>query len=265
MGRIKIFFIRGITLVGSFIFVATGFAGPEPLPSGKETKEVAPAPLPECSWSGLYFGLHAGGQFGHSENRDLNGWNFGIGVRDWGYSESGFNGGGQIGYNFQWHWIVLGPEFDIGYLNLDGRGQEIDIPGTADSHGESDSDFYTTLRGRLGVAFDWHGCWLVYGTGGAIGVNYATHFQDTGAAQPPTPSTIDARKTDFNWGYTVGGGIERQLGRHWSIKGEYLYFSLDEQEFSATGRTFAGASVGQFRFNGETTGHIVRAGLNFRF
>jgi len=253
------------TFVGSLVLMTTGFAGSESIATGKEMKEAAPAPLPECNWNGFYFGLHAGGQFGHSENRDLDLWNFGGGVRDWGYSESGFNGGGQFGYNFQWHRLVVGPEFDLGYMNLDGRGQEIDTPGTADSHGESDSDFYTTLRGRIGVALDWRGCWLLYGTGGAIGVNYETHFQDTGAAQPPTPNTINARRTDFDWGYTVGGGIERQLGRHWSIKAEYLYFSLDEQEFSGTGVTFAGASVGRFRFNGETTGHIVRAGLNFRF
>src|SRR5438067_11846246 len=46
-------------------------AGPEPLPSGKEMKEVAPAPPPECEWCGFYIGLHAGGQFGHSETNDL--------------------------------------------------------------------------------------------------------------------------------------------------------------------------------------------------
>src|SRR5216684_3751592 len=49
----------------------TVVAGPEPLPSGKEMKEVAPAPLPECNWSGFYIGLNVGGNFGHAENTDV--------------------------------------------------------------------------------------------------------------------------------------------------------------------------------------------------
>jgi len=39
----------------------TAVAGPEPMPSGKEMKQVAPAP-PECdyTWTGFYFGGNAG-------------------------------------------------------------------------------------------------------------------------------------------------------------------------------------------------------------
>jgi opacity protein-like surface antigen len=49
------------------------------------------------------------------------------------------------------------------------------------------------------------------------------------------------------------------FGRRWSIKAEYLYYKLDDQNFSGV-KTF-----GRFRFDGETEGHIVRAGLNFHF
>ncbi|MCX6895347.1 MAG: hypothetical protein NTZ16_07625, partial [Verrucomicrobia bacterium] len=31
-------------------------------------------------WKGFYVGLHAGGQFGNSENTDLDGWNSGSGI-----------------------------------------------------------------------------------------------------------------------------------------------------------------------------------------
>ena len=156
----------------------TVVAGPEPLPSGKEMKEVAPAPLPECNWSGFYLGVNVGGQWGHSENEDLD-YNFGVpngfdGPKPWGYNESGVVAGGQIGYNFQWNWIVLGIEGDFGYMNVDGSGVEPGSPGN-DTRGETDSDFYTTIRGRLGVAF---GHWLFYGTGGWIGVNYDTRVVD---------------------------------------------------------------------------------------
>lgn len=47
----------------------TAYAGP----GGKEMKQVAPPP-PECNWTGFYLGLHVGGQWGHSEDRDLDGY-----------------------------------------------------------------------------------------------------------------------------------------------------------------------------------------------
>jgi len=104
-------------------------------------------------------------------------------------------------------------------------------------------------------------------------VNYTTRFH-------VDPEFFDARTSDFNWGYTVGGGIERQiLNRHWSLKVEYLYFSLEEQDFSNSrevslipmGPGFAptprqpGSVTISGHFTGETFGHIIRAGLNYRF
>jgi outer membrane immunogenic protein len=219
--------------------------------SGKET--VAPAPIPTlCDWTGFYIGLHAGGQFGHSETADIDGWNA---DRQFGYSETGFNGGMQFGYNFQWHWLVTGPEFDIGYMDLNGHGVEPGSPGH-DSHAETNGDFYTTLRGRIGVALD---CWLVYATGGGIGVNYTKRFIDDCSTGACGGGTIDARDTDFNWGYTVGGGIERLIGHHWTVKAEYLYFGLGDDHFSNVSGTT------RYRFDAETQGHIVRAGLNYKF
>lgn len=241
----------GLCACNALAFIA--YAGPESLPSDKEIKQVAPAPLPECDWTGFYFGILAGGQFGHSENRDLDGWLSEHGDAPWGYSESGAVVGGQVGYNFQWHWLVLGPEFDLGYMNLNGgRGQK---PGTDPSdyaYGESNSDFYTTFRGRIGVPLDWQGCWLIYATGGGIGVNYDTRFSEPS-------SDFSPHTQDFDWGYTVGGGIERKIGKRWSLKVEYLYFDLDTQTFSGV------AFDTRYRFDGETAGHIVRAGLNFHF
>jgi outer membrane immunogenic protein len=237
----------------------TAMAGPEPPPSGKEMKEVAPLP-PPCNWQGFYFGINAGGQFGHSEDTTLDGYNTYPG-KAWGYSESGFTGGGQVGYNWQWRWLVLGPEFDAGYMSLHGHGTQPGSPSN-DTHGESDAGFFTTLRGRVGVALDWHGPWLIYATGGAIGVDYTTRVIDDKIIEPGGGALEDGRRTDFNWGYTVGGGIERMIGCHWSVKAEYLYYSLGDQKF-----TGHGVQEGPFTtdWSGETTGHIIRAGLNYKF
>ncbi len=249
-----------IALFACIGLAITAVAGPEALPSGKEMKEVAPLPPPPscCNWTGFYLGLHAGGQFGHSEDKDLDYWDYPD--QPWGYSESGFVGGGQAGYNFQWRWLVLGPEFDAGYMNLNGRGLQKGTPSLIQTpdYGSSDSDFYTTFRGRIGVAYD---CWLFYGTAGGIGVNYETRDTQSYPAMVPSGTfDFDANKQAFDWGYTVGGGIERKIGCHWSLKVEYLYFALGTQRFSGLDDRES-----RYRFDAETAGHIVRGGLNYHF
>src|SRR5436190_5618969 len=77
----------------------TAVAGPEALPSGKEMKQVAPAPLPECNWTGFYIGLNVGGQFGHAEDVNIDDYGFAEGPdpRPSGYDRSGAVAGGQVG------------------------------------------------------------------------------------------------------------------------------------------------------------------------
>ncbi len=227
-----------------FAFTTVAFAGPEPVPSGKDMKEVAPHVPPTCDWSGFYTGANLGGQFGHSEDHE-------VGGIAYGYHEAGFSGSGLAGYNWQWHYLVFGPEIELGYMNLDGSGSRVDF-----EKGESSSDFFATFRGRVGVALD---KWLIYGTGGGIALNYYVHVFD-----PQDRTIFDADHQDFNWGYTVGGGIERKINCRWSIKAEYLYFSLDRENLSGP-VVFQGQNLGPDRIGGDTTGHMVRAGLNFHF
>jgi outer membrane immunogenic protein len=252
-----------IALFASELLALTVVAGPDQLPSsGKEMKEVALQPPPVCSWRGFYIGSNAGGQVGHSKNHDVDGYNVVRGPgNSWGYSESGFSGGVEAGYNWQWRWLVFGPEVDGGFMNLHGHGVQPGSPA-GDTHGESDSDFFTTFRGRVGIALDQ---WLIFGTGGAIGVHYTTRVIDPSNTPPAGPDLEDGRKTDFDWGYTVGGGIERAFGCHWSIKTEYLYFNLDSQPFNGQAVSLVTPGPATFNWRGETTGHIIRAGLNYRF
>ncbi|MCX6895346.1 MAG: outer membrane beta-barrel protein, partial [Verrucomicrobia bacterium] len=167
----------------------------------------------------------------------------------------GFVGGAQLGYTFQWGRLVIGPEADLGYMNVHGSGA---YPGSIDTRGESSSDFYTTLRGRVGIALDHN--WLIYATGGAIGLNSSTRVVDDSLI--PGGGLVDTSSKDFIWGYTVGGGIEHAINRHWSIKLEYLYFAFDNQTSTGVATT---PDFGTFRFDTETKGHIIRAGVNYRF
>jgi outer membrane immunogenic protein len=263
-GPMKRLLALPIVIFALIAVVRFAFAGPEPLPSGKEMKEVAPAPPPECNWTGFYIGVNVGGQWGHSEDRDLDAYSTREEDNIWGYDESGVIAGGTIGYNYQWNWLVLGIEGDLGYMNVEGDGvSRFDARFLgSDTHGKTDSDFYTTIRGRLGFA---RGHWLFYATGGGIGVNLETRVIDNCDTGACGDELINAGTTNFNWGWTGGGGIEYMFGCHWTIKGEYLRYQLGDQSFSGEA-TFFGTPVGRFRFTGiGTEGNIFRAGLNFKF
>src|SRR4051794_16787993 len=160
-----------IAAIAATVFALTAMAGTDSHRDSKDMKQVvtepSPVPVSVCDWNGLYVGVHSGGQFGHSSTHDF------VTGRNFGYDEGGYNGGLQLGYNFQWNWLVLGPEFDLGYMNVNGQGPE---PRFAGVRGETDSDFYTTPRGRVGVRLHCHCCWLIYATGGAIGLNYPTRY-----------------------------------------------------------------------------------------
>jgi len=72
---------------------------------------------PEWNWSGFYAGLNAGYARGTTVWNDLDGALSAGGsiVND---SNSGFIGGGQIGYNWQFRHAVMGIETDFNYLSL---------------------------------------------------------------------------------------------------------------------------------------------------
>lgn len=206
-------------------------------------------------WTGFYTGLILGAQVGRSSDKTGD---FGYNADNdkWDYNEAGFNGGAEFGYSYSWHRLVIGPEIELGYLNMGGNGAQPDSPGL-DTIGKSSSDFYTTFRARLGAAL---GRYLLFATGGVIGVNYKKQVVDSCNIAPCGGGTVYAQKNDFVWGYTVGGGIEHLFEKGWSAKLECLYFNLNSQRFSGTtnfGNTYD--------WSGQTLGYIIRGGLNYHF
>lgn len=206
-------------------------------------------------WAGFHTGVILGAQWGKSRDKtDAFGYN--ADNDKWDYRESGVNAGAEWGYNVLWQQLVIGPEIELGYLNLRGSGAQPASPAF-DTVGKSSSNFYTAFRGRLGVDLNRY---LVFATGGVMGVNYKTQVIDRCNIAPCGGGTVQAQKSDFVWGYTVGAGIERMFKKEWSGKLECLYYNLNTQRFSGT--TNLGTT---YDWTGQTAGYIIRGGFNYYF
>jgi outer membrane immunogenic protein len=262
-----------------FVSAALGtaaFAGTEAY-SGKEMKQVAPAPPPECdfTWTGFYFGGNAGYGWGHADT------DFeplpdaatfvSLKPRELSPDPGGFIGGGQVGYNYQVNkWFVLGAEADFQGTDIEGDDstspivQFSGLPNAPDSFlfAHERMQWLGTVRGRIGFAPICR--LLIYGTGGfAYGnVDYSANT-NFGAGNPTYPVDFSETKT----GWTAGGGVEYALTNHWTVRAEYLHYDLGD-EHRTQNELIGGVPAGPpffVRYNFETSGEIVRAGFNFKF
>ncbi len=123
--------------------------------------------------------------------------------------------------------MVAGFEIDIQRSSIEGSDSASGFLFNG-SFGErrltQDLEWFGTVRGRLGFVT---GDWLLYGTAGlAYGRSRLTYVGDYLAADDAI--AVDKTST-WNAGWTVGAGAEVGLGV-WSLKGEYLYFDLGEEE-----------------------------------
>ncbi len=251
-------------------------------------------PVPVFTWTGFYAGFNAG--YGFDVSPRTNGAtivNLPAGsplvvgplapsqaVFGGSRSLDGFSGGGQIGYNYQFTpgaGLVIGIEADAQYVDFGrNRNRFLLTPGFAPAaniafvnpNGLSSLDFFGTVRGRIGYAFDRV---LFYGTGGFA-------YGSGGGRQFGLPNNST---DDFRTGYAAGGGVEYALptdsflnffrSSAVTFKVEGLYVNLDRNNRNnglfafnaATGASFfAPGFVGR---RNDTEFAVVRAGLNYKF
>jgi len=237
--------------------------------------KAAPVVAPIYNWSGAYAGIHAGYTFGESSNVSTSGLlggnitNVALGARSAsvGLDRDGFVGGGQIGYNWQanspWVW---GLEADISYTDVNSSRTFVTVlpvalggaPSNLNNTLSSKMDYFGTVRGRLGYAWDRT---LIYATGGlAYGeVQHSGSFNNAANAVQFAGSTRDTKT-----GYTVGGGIEHAWTGNWTVKAEYLYYDLGTTDVTVA--LVPGVfGTGGYNSSFKDDGHIVRAGLNYKF
>jgi outer membrane immunogenic protein len=132
-------------------------------------------------------------------------------------SHSGFIGGGQLGFNYQFTNFVLGAEFDFDWTSLNATGNGVFVPGIGFLQASANTHSISTLAARFGVAFDRV---LLYGKAGGGWVdNNATVTNLTNGA------SISASNTNSGW--LVGAGVEWAFAPNWSTKLEYDFLRLE--------------------------------------
>jgi len=177
-----------------------------------------PPPPPPCAqFGGLYVGAHAGWVYARRETTDVDFlWNGATTVS----TGSGFAGGIQGGYNWQFRCTVWGFEADASWASDRDRDFSVHFPNF-DFLLHRELKSFGTLRTRTGLIVD---NVMLYVTGGLAWarVNSSVSFDRLNDAFPAFTASNDATR----WGWTVGFGSEWAWGGGWSIKSEALYMSL---------------------------------------
>lgn len=210
------------------------------------------------NWSGLYVGAHGGYGWADTDYPGAPPYPAGPPRPD---LEGGIFGG-QVGYNYQLHQVVIGVEADYSFTSMqqmvrDGNylTQNHEITGLG------------SVRGRLGYAF---GHILPYAT---VGWGYgqasfnqtcpdpaAVPFGHCNAANGFSPYNITKDETETGWVY--GGGVEMLIAKTWSIRAEYLRYDFDEQGYNL-GLTPSGKDLGTKTLEHDVD--VVRLGVNYKF
>lgn len=249
------------------------FAGPEAF-SGKEMKQVAPAP-PACpSWTGFYVGAFGGYKFSVVDtDLDLTGGWVGnelvppilAHLRD--LDNSGAELGGLIGYNYQFRNWVLGGEVDGGYLwARDFKSDTFpDVESTYYTANSFKTHYLITVGPRIGYAF----CnWLPYITGGlAVGdLDYSQRLVNVSLPESGEHFAELGSNSETNVGWMVGGGLEYALTNHWHLRAQYQYIDLGDVHFHSSG-VLGGRPVPEFtaEHGAELREHNASAALIYQF
>lgn len=272
--------LKKIALASTALIALAGVATAADLPRRAAPVVVPVAPI--FTWNGFYFGDHTGVIFGETRirtrgNADNTRANVAGNRRPASIrldDDVSIISGLQAGYNFQFGNVVAGIEADIAYTG-GVKDRAIFVSSVGDvSVFRQEMDFFGTIRGRLG--FTTFNNVLLYGTGGLAfaGVDSRVGFlrNTDGAFQ------FLAKNDTVEVGYAVGGGIEFQLptqlsflnfvgpiigARNVTVKAEYLYFDLNDRTLLVDAVPGVGLNSYNSRF--DTTGHIGKVGLNYRF
>ena len=238
-------------VVASLAFMA--FAAPASAADMPVKAPMAPMAVP-FSWTGFYIGVNGG--YGWSRNVGATTFTNSVAqvftTTGTTFDGNGGFGGVQAGYNWQAGQIVYGLEADLQFASIksDIAGG---VTGFADVYnGSRKLNYFGTVRGRLGYAFDRA---LIYATGGFAYGGLSQSIMSPNAGWNVSTNTGAA-------GYAVGGGLEYALSPPWSVKAEYQFIDFGNHALAGC---YAGCGITLSSNNLSRQYHTVRVGLNYKF
>lgn len=199
---------------------------------------------PLYDWTGVYVGAVGGYTWSHSkpayDNPTLQAL-----YPPAALNAKGASGGIEGGYNFQFpNGFVLGVEADASIANLTDTVPD-DLGSAMHGAGQTvtaKTDWTASLRGRAGFAM---ANLLFYGTAGVASSHVVVTATDGNISDSAVLS-----------GWAFGGGIEKSLLQHLSVKLEYIH------SMTAGHTWFPGKAYSN---TGSSTADSVRLGINLHY
>lgn len=209
-----------------------------------------PSAAPQPSWQGFYLGASAGWSWDsiNAANNVVILTNNGT-VPFSSPGTAGLMGGAQLGYNIQASNFVYGIEADFGGLDTGASGVFTDPKNSSRvTSVKSGAGFYGDVTGRAGLTM---GNALLYAKAGFAFFTGNVHISDS----------YDGINQDSGMftGWTIGGGIEYKLTRNLTMKAEYQYFDVDNNNFSCCLPSSPG------RLDDNITANTLKVGFNYLF
>ena len=238
-------------------------------------KAPAPAPLPP-SWTGFYIGGDIGGAWSRNTGTfsplptPIDFGVFGVAGNNGG---SGFIGGFHAGYDWQFAQIwVAGIEGDWSWTRARGSfSQPMSAnppPGTLVNsfvNMSSTLDWLASIRGRVGYLVLPN--LLAYGTGGVAWGKFDYAASDSNGFSGVSSYTTSAALSSTQAGYVAGGGLEWAITNNWLLRGEYLYYRLNNAP-SVVAQNSANLRFQNFPSGyswSSTNINVARLGLSYKF
>lgn len=232
-------------------------------------------------WRGVYLGGHVGYGFGAAKDTTLAARSPEAAILQTDFRApfvqrsdiAGFVGGGQIGYNWRLHpLLVAGFETDLAYANIGGSygaSANFGVGDAARNFAASTKrllEWLGTLRGRFGLLP--RDDFMLYVTAGfAYGQVSALGALGDGNKFCALDFYCSAGAySGFATGWTAGAGLEYAVARHWSLKAEWLYVDLGRQSYqiNAFGGSVLDGFPANFAASTASATHLIRTGVNYR-
>jgi outer membrane immunogenic protein len=208
--------LRKLLIASAAVIAVGGTAYAADLPTTKGPPVYTPPPA-IFTWTGFYAGAQVGYEWGRVYPR-----------LSAPFVIDGFDGGGHVGYNYQFGQLVAGLEGDVDGSTIHGGNGTLTVKKPLDG----------SFRGRLGYAWDRA---LIYGTGGVAFGDFNYIFsQNRWAGQV---------------GWTVGGGLDYALDNNWSLSAEYRYTDYGRYYFTVIRRPE----------NNRVIDNRVQVGFSYKF